>query len=80
MAEPYVILAGTSKNFTSVWADPTASINSGNLYVATNGAGASFSVVDLSRTVLTDSYLIDKKGGFDEVLERTDIIDINIGV
>lgn len=75
----YEILAGQSINFTSIVADNTANINSGTIYVGTGGENSALSVVDLSRNVLTDSYLIDKKGGFNEALDQTDINDINIG-
>lgn len=74
----YTILAGQSKNFTSIWADPDANINNAKMYVATTGSGAAFSVVDLEHKVLIDSYKIDHKGINEEFLDREDILDINV--
>jgi len=72
------ILAGVSRNFTSIWADPTANIETANMYVGSRGPGAAFSVVDLANGRLTDSYLIDKAGEHDELLDSEDIVDINV--
>lgn len=72
------ILAGSSNNFTSVWADPEANVKLAKLYVGSTGTGAAFSVVDLEHTLLIDSYTIDKEGSNDEKLEREDIVDINV--
>lgn len=73
------ILAGTSSRYIAVWADPTASIDSGMFYVATTGNGAAFSVVDSTYSILKDSYTIVEEGLFEEPLEREDIVDINVG-
>ena len=45
------VLAGSNNNFTSVWADPTANINTAKLYVASNGTGAAFSIVSIQFAV-----------------------------
>ena len=74
----YTILAGRSKNFTSIWADPNANINTAKLYVGSAGPGAAFSVIDLEHKVLIDSYKIDKEGIHGELLDREDIVDINV--
>jgi hypothetical protein len=75
----YNILAGDSRNFTAVWADPNANIETASMYVGSAGSGASFSVVSLNSKSLTDSYLIDKKGDLNEFLDSEDITDINVG-
>ena len=72
------ILAGVSKNYSSIWADPTANIETARMYVGTRGIGAAFSVVDLAAGRLVDSYLIDKVGDNDEFLDSEDIVDINV--
>ena len=78
MTESIKILAGRSKNFTSVWADPNANIETAQMYVGSRGTGAALSVVDLAHNVLIDSYLIDKQGDLGEFLDSEDIIDINV--
>lgn len=74
----YKILAGQSKNYTSIWADPNANLRTARLYVGTAGTGAAFSVIDLKYNSLIDSYLIDKAGNNDDLLDREDIVDINV--
>ena len=74
------ILNGESENFISIHADVNANINTAKVYIATSGEGAAFSIVDLSRQVLSDNYLIDDEGRFKEVLDREDIVDININI
>jgi hypothetical protein len=72
------ILAGESKDFTSIWADPTANIETAKMYVGSRGIGAALSVVNLATGKLIDSYLIDKAGEYEELLESEDVIDINV--
>lgn len=74
--EAVAILAGTSRNFTSVWADTSASRNNAYMYVASAGSGAALSVVNLSLKSLSDSYSTSTQGDFGENLEREDIVDI----
>ncbi len=69
----YNVLAGTSNNFTAIWADPTTSLSTGKMYIA---SPAAFSVVD--STVLVDYYTTTHSGAGEEVLQREDIKDINI--
>jgi len=69
----YNVLAGTNNNFTSIWADPDASLSNGKFYVASPEA---FSIVN--DTVLVDYYTTTHKGAANEVLEQDDIKDINI--
>jgi len=80
MSESLKILAGTSKNFSSIWADPTANIETARMYIGSRGPGAAFSVVDLANGVLVDSYLIDKAGEHGEFLDSEDIVDINVSI
>ena len=74
----FSILAGQSKYFISIWADPDANVETARMYVGSAGPGAAFSVVDLADESLVDSYLIDKEGEYDEFLDREDIVDINV--
>lgn len=71
-------VAGTSSNYAAIWTDNNANIDSGNMYIATTGSGAAFSVIDLANQRLIDSYMIDKIGNNNEVLNSEDIVDINV--
>lgn len=75
----YNILSGTNKNFTSIWADSTANLDTAKVYVGTAGTDASFFVIDLENKTVYDSYNLTKVGGFNESLDREDIVDINVG-
>lgn len=74
----YNILSGTNKNFTGIWADPTANINTAKVYVGTTGTDASFFVIDLENKVVYNSYNLTKVGGFGESLDQENIVDINV--
>ena len=74
------ILPGLNKNFVAIWADLIANINTAKVYVGTTGTNASFFVIDLENKVLYDSYNLTKVGGFNESLDRENIVDINVGV
>lgn len=80
MGKTLDILCGTSTNYNSVWADPNANINSGNVYVTTTSSGASFSVVDLQNDLLIDCYTTTISGSYDEALESENIEDLNISI
>jgi hypothetical protein len=69
----YSILAGTSNNFTAIWADADAGLSSGKFYAASSAA---FSIVN--DTALCDYYTTTQAGAVNETLEQDDIIDINI--
>lgn len=75
----YNILPCTNKNFVAIWADPTANLDTAKVYVGTTGTNASFFVIDLESKVVYDSYNLTKVGGFNESLDREDIVDINVG-
>ncbi len=70
------ILSGTSNNFIAIWANSTASLTNGEMYVSAQDA---FSVVDLGDISLEDYYTETHVGRGGEALESNDIVDINIG-
>ncbi len=70
------ILAGTSNNFVAIWADATANLTNGKMYVSAQDA---FSVVDLGDIALEDYYTETHAGRGGESLESNDIVDINVG-
>lgn len=74
----YDILSGVGDNFIAVWADPTANLDTGNIYISTNGVGASFFIIDLENKVVYDSYTLTKVGSFGESLDQENIVDINV--
>jgi hypothetical protein len=74
----YNIIPGANQNFTSVWADSNANISNAKFYTASQGEGAAFAVIDLSSHTLSDYYTLTFPGYNEEVLEREDIVDINI--
>ena len=79
MAEIKYILAGASTNFTSVWADPTASINNAKMYVGSSGNGAAFSVVNLCTKELFAAHTLTVSGIDNKTLSQENIDDINVG-
>lgn len=79
MGITYGVLGGTSTEYSAVWADPTANIQSGNVYVGTTGSGAAFSVVNLEHNVLIDCYNSTTLSGSNKELLVSDYIeDINV--
>lgn len=76
----YRVLSGTSSNYTSIWADSTANINTGRFYVASAGIGAALSIIDLQSKILVDSYKIDVMGNNMEFLDSENIVDINVSI
>jgi hypothetical protein len=69
-------LAGTSINFTGVWADKTSSISDGRVYTVSDGDGAAFSIFDLATKSLWDKYTVTEKGRTNEVLLSDDVTDV----
>lgn len=74
----YNIIAGNSTTYSSIWADSNSNINTGKIYVGTKGTGGSLSVINMVDKTLSDFYLINKPGGFNESLDLENIDDINV--
>jgi len=74
----HAILAGASDDIAAIWAEPTAGLDKGNLYVASTGAGAALSVIDMDAQSLFDSYTKYLKGISDETLDAEDVEDLNV--
>lgn len=62
----YSVLAGASNNFTAIWADSDAGLETGSFYIA---SAAAFSAV--KDTVLINAFT------YPTALDQNDIIDIN---
>lgn len=71
----YYILAGATNNFSAIWADVDASLDTGKIYVASSAA---FSIIDLTQSKLVDWYTTSHKGACNEVLNSDDIVDLHI--
>jgi len=74
----YNIIAGSSTTYTSVWADADSNIFTGKMYVGTKGDGGALSVINMVDRSIYDSYLIDRPGRCNEVLDSENIDDINV--
>ena len=63
--------------YTSIWCDPNASINSGNIYL---GRTNELLVVKIENKIprLVDHYTTTISGSINEALTAEDIVDINI--
>lgn len=72
----YLILAGTSVNFTSIWAEPTADISTGRFQVASRGTGAALSIIIIDDKTLYDYYTTTVSGRAQEALESDKIVDL----
>jgi hypothetical protein len=72
----YNILKGTLNFFSAVWADSDASLTNGKMYVASQGSGAAFNIVDLSVNSVVDYYTTTHVGAANEALEAEDIVDL----
>ena len=73
MATVYNIIMGGNNNFTAIWADPTAGLHNGRVYIA---SPAAFSIIN--NTVLIDYYTTTFGGRANETLTQDDIKDINV--
>ena len=69
------ILFGSSNNFSSIWADPKASMSSGKMYVASFDA---FSVINLKDKSIYDVYTKEISGRAGEKLSSNNIVDVNV--
>lgn len=73
----YSVLKGVLNYFSSIWADPDAGLDTGKMYVASQGTGAAFSIVDLSLNTVVDYYTTTHIGAANEALIAEDIVDLN---
>ena len=71
----YNLLKGTSNNFVAIWADVDAGLNSGKMYIGSQG---NFQVINLSDQTIYDWYSETQKGRSNETLDNNDIVDINV--
>jgi hypothetical protein len=71
----YFVLHGLNNNLSSIWADPTASLSSGKMYV---GGLGYFNVIKLDNQSVYDWYSSIHAGRGNETLVETDIIDGNV--
>ena len=70
-------LAGTSENFTSIWAEPDAGISSGRFQVASRGLGAALSIMNIDDNTLYDYYnTTTASGRANEVLDSNKTVDL----
>jgi hypothetical protein len=72
----YLILAGTSVNFTSIWAEPTADISTGRFQVASRGTGAALSIINIDSSALYDYYTTTVSGRAGEALDSNKTADL----
>ena len=72
----YTILAGSSTDFTSIWAEPTADISTGRFQVASRGTGAALSIIIINDNTLYDYYTTTVSGRAEEALESNKIVDL----
>lgn len=71
----FYLLAGATNSFVAIWADPTASLTNGKMYVSSESA---FSVVKMDDDTLYDYYTTTHKGRGNETLESDTVKDINV--
>jgi hypothetical protein len=69
-----LILKSLSDNIVAIWADATAGLNNGKVYISTS---ASFNIVNLETNVVEDYYTEIHAGKAGEVLQGNDIVDMN---
>jgi hypothetical protein len=72
----YPILAGTSTDFTSIWAEPTANLTTARFQVGTRGTGAALSIIDIPTNTLYDYYTTTVSGRANEALDSNKTVDI----
>lgn len=72
-----IVLEGTSNFISAIWAEATAGLNNGKVYVASTGTGAALSIIDLNTKTLYDRYTKDLKGRSNDKLIQEDIEDIS---
>lgn len=67
-------LYGTD-NIASIWAESTAGLNNGKVYISTSD---SFNIVSLETNSVVDYYTETHAGAAGETLQGNDTVDINI--
>jgi hypothetical protein len=71
----YYILKGNLNDFSSIWADPRASMSTGKFYASTQDA---FSIVNIEANIVIDYYNTTHSGLRGEALTSNDVIDLYI--
>ena len=74
----FTILAGTSVNFTSIWAEPIANISTGRFQVASRGTGAALSIINIPTNTLYDYYTTTASGRAGEALDSNNTLDLTM--
>jgi len=75
MTDIYDILKSTDNNFISIWADNTASLSNGKMYISSSN---SFNIVSFESNSIIDYYTETHIGEAGETLQSNDIIDVNV--
>jgi hypothetical protein len=69
------ILKSLSSNIVAIWAESTAGLNNGKVYISTSD---SFNIVSLETNSVVDYYTETHAGAAGETLQGNDTVDINI--
>lgn len=75
--DEYTIKPYGGNNFVAIWADPTASLDSGMMYITTDGSNTSMYVVKLATQEVYDVYSQEISGRAQEALDYDDPVDMN---
>lgn len=72
----YTILAGTSIDFTSIWAEPDANLVTARFQVASRGTGAALSIINIPTNTVYDYYTTTVSGRAGEALDSNATLDL----
>ena len=72
----FTILAGTSTEFTAIWAEPDANLVTARFQVASRGTGAALSIVNIPTNTLYDYYTTTVSGRANEALDSNSTVDL----
>ena len=75
-AEIFYILAGTSVDFTSIWAEPNANLTTARFQVGSRGTGAALSIINIPTNTLYDYYTTTVSGRAGEALDSNKTADL----
>jgi len=75
-AGTFYILAGTSVDFTSIWAEPNANLTTARFQVGTRGAGAALSIINIPTNTVYDYYTTTVSGRAGEALDSNATLDL----